>query len=418
MDDYRNQYYDNEDDFTPTPRETFHSDATLCRDMLRSVTSTVPLKIHSSKISSGSGLFVEKPVDEGREIYRSEPLMTCIDYGNESFCHYCLRDTNTTPVGIDDGSTTNEATNSDAKACMGCKVARFCSKKCQKAGWTRFHKDDQLRIRSLKRIPAGQEITICYLDPTIDVVLRQEILKREHFFDCRCTRCKSEEKEHKMVSVKNNTQISTFHKTQRDMLDLMKSAVLASRYPGLHPTFEDLGGIETQLRTIARRAFPASHWPDHIEPLPSARLSLAALFLAQNKPIPALRNALRGKLMSRRRSGPEYVNELFDVVMVLVTVGSLPPDAPVFDDASFPAVGDIRTVSYGYFYEMCKEAGTVFGGDATYTMTICGMFAAMVAKKADAKPGSKEFEKEFEVAQVKLMNWASIPTAYGIVHSC
>jgi SET and MYND domain-containing protein len=113
---------DNEtdDDFKPSPREAFHTDPQLCGDMLRKVVSTVPLKIRSSQISMGSGLFTAAAVEEGREIYQSTPLMTAVDAGNETFCHYCLKDTGdaawtTTPI-------------SPAKACMGCKVARFCSK--------------------------------------------------------------------------------------------------------------------------------------------------------------------------------------------------------------------------------------------------------------------------------------------------
>lgn len=49
-----------------------------------------------------------------------------------------------------------------------------------------FFDGRRLYIRSLKTIAAGEEITISYLDPTITVCIRHEILQHEYFFDCRC----------------------------------------------------------------------------------------------------------------------------------------------------------------------------------------------------------------------------------------
>ncbi len=49
-----------------------------------------------------------------------------------------------------------------------------------------FFEGQKLWVRSLQKIPAGGEITICYLDPTLDVAARRSILKRDHFFECRC----------------------------------------------------------------------------------------------------------------------------------------------------------------------------------------------------------------------------------------
>jgi SET and MYND domain-containing protein len=44
----------------------------------------------------------------------------------------------------------------------------------------------KLHVRSLKKIAAGEEITICYLDPTLDVAARRALLKHEYLFDCNC----------------------------------------------------------------------------------------------------------------------------------------------------------------------------------------------------------------------------------------
>ena len=89
-----------------------------------------------------------------------------------------------------------------------------------------FFEGNQLRVRSLKRIPAGGEITVCYVDPTIDVAMRQELLKRDHFFDCCCSRCKAETKEYTGL-LKTKAQLDVFHRAQRDILNLMHSAGVA-----------------------------------------------------------------------------------------------------------------------------------------------------------------------------------------------
>ncbi|KAK4163361.1 hypothetical protein QBC43DRAFT_355110 [Cladorrhinum sp. PSN259] len=533
-----------DDDFTPTPRSAFHTDPVLCQSILSSATvtaSSAKLEIKSSLISMGSGLFVsdktdkghynERGIPAGREIYRSKPVMWALDHegkyhagGGGGFCDEC---------GQGEGGAT-------VKACSGCLVAGFCGKKCQKAAWNKFHKDEcktlrnvpvmkaqnllahrliwwqqrgfvttkqgkviekmeshfneytkdkklstevfdiavavrsetggkvnvgfmwnlvpklrtncvrlrpasqkesigcaldlltatinhscdpnafvffegtELRVRSLKKIAPGEEITICYIDPTIDVSTRQEILLREHFFNCRCTRCKSEQMEEQGWIKKAGGKLENLHKAQREIVNLTKSAVKASKFPGIYKEFDDLGGVETTLRTIMCNTFPATQWPDIIEPVPLARLCLAMLYLDQGKPDPALRNALRGKLVSRRRTGPEWVNEMMDVIQVLMVAGSLTPDK--IQDPTYPNPIDIQTVTYGYMYETCKGAGEAFGGDSEYTKGICELFASLVGKKVDGeKPGSRGFEKEFVEAQGRLMEWAVIAKDYGVV---
>lgn len=49
-----------------------------------------------------------------------------------------------------------------------------------------FLEKGEIRVRSLRKIAAGEEITICYIDPTVDVKSRREILMDEHFFECGC----------------------------------------------------------------------------------------------------------------------------------------------------------------------------------------------------------------------------------------
>lgn len=140
VDDYE------EDDYTPPPREAFHTEPSLCEEILRKVTATFSLAIRSSGISSGSGLFTKEEIPDGREIYRSTPLISCVDPGNPSICHYCLQDT----AEVFKKGNSDEAT----KACTGCLTARFCGKKCQIAAWTKFHKDECKILRENPKMGA------------------------------------------------------------------------------------------------------------------------------------------------------------------------------------------------------------------------------------------------------------------------
>ena len=44
----------------------------------------------------------------------------------------------------------------------------------------------ELRVRSLRKIKAGEELVQCYTDVTCDVLMRRKRLKEQFFFDCAC----------------------------------------------------------------------------------------------------------------------------------------------------------------------------------------------------------------------------------------
>ncbi|KAK4183159.1 hypothetical protein QBC35DRAFT_544612 [Podospora australis] len=551
---------DDEDDFVPPARLAFHTEPKLCDFILRSAIISVPLAIRSSGVGSGSGLFLAdddkqqqgqhhgRGINRGREIFRSTPLMAAIDYGNDGFCHHCFKDAKAGEQPLlkfgGFGGAGDQEKMEEVKACTGCHVARFCSKKCQKAAWSKFHKDEckilrsvprmkaqhllahrlvfwqqrgfittsqgkaidmledhfneytkdeerspevygiavaickatggkanmglvwklvpalrtncirmrpasgkeavgyaldllsatiqhschpnafaffegtELRVRSLKKILPGDEITICYIDPTIDLLQRQKILLKRHFFDCNCTRCKNEYKERKeCVKTLGDGKISTLEKAQEQMLSLINAA--SSSQGMMSKGYDDLGKVETALRTIMRDALPVSHWPAHIEPLPMVRQTLAALYTSQKKYADGLRNALKGKLMSCRRDGPEWVNEMADVILIILETGCQlnEPSSPLLEDRTFPPAEDLQTVTYGYLYEMCREAGTIFGGDSEYAKAIINVFTPMVGKMTGDRPGSKEFAKAFEEAQGRLLQWANVTSHYALVMS-
>jgi SET and MYND domain-containing protein len=289
-----------------------------------------------------------------------------------------------------------------------------------------FFEGERLFVRSLKEIAAGEEITVCYIDPTLDVAARKALLKREYFFDCCCklppvsdathsnpdpgTRCESELNEQRSLLGDDN-KLPALHQAQREIINLISSAVRVSKYPGVYPDYDNLATVETKIRTITAGAFsPDKPWPDHMEPLPSARLSLAMLYLEQGKPIPALRNVLKARLFSFRKDiGPEWVNEMVDVVTVCIVAGSLPPDAAALEDKTVPSLEDIRTVTYGYLLAACHGVLKAFGGESEYSKGIQEMMGVMVAKRPGVTPGTQEFATEFQPAQTRVLAWTGVP---------
>lgn len=126
--DWNGQVVDDQDDddFRPA-RTAFHEDQSVSAYLLRRVAAAVPLKIAASQIASqGSGLFATKEVPDGQELFRSQTPFTCVDRWETSICHYCLRDTES-PAHPEEGCF-GASPKTGAKACMGCRVARFCSK--------------------------------------------------------------------------------------------------------------------------------------------------------------------------------------------------------------------------------------------------------------------------------------------------
>jgi hypothetical protein len=106
-----------------------HQDQELCAQLLGTVVATIPLQISQSKISgAGTGLFVTQAVKAGEEVFRSDPLVSCVEDGMQSkICELCYRwpTSRVLPHGRFCAAEDNV---SDPKACSGCKVCYYCSK--------------------------------------------------------------------------------------------------------------------------------------------------------------------------------------------------------------------------------------------------------------------------------------------------
>ncbi|KAL5364487.1 hypothetical protein BJX96DRAFT_135819 [Aspergillus floccosus] len=64
----------------------------LSEHLMSQVTSTVPLEVRPSSISGAKkGLFTTAAIQAGEEIFRSNPLIACVDDGlQDAVCDYCF----------------------------------------------------------------------------------------------------------------------------------------------------------------------------------------------------------------------------------------------------------------------------------------------------------------------------------------
>ncbi|KAF1986252.1 SET domain-containing protein [Aulographum hederae CBS 113979] len=102
---------------------------------------TMPDEFHAQvqgSSTAGNGLFATKDIPAGGLIFRkTRPLIGVLDIGHlADTCSNCF-------VWTQDHSLL-EPTDvpKEVKACTGCQVLRYCSKKCQSQSWKRHHKHE------------------------------------------------------------------------------------------------------------------------------------------------------------------------------------------------------------------------------------------------------------------------------------
>jgi hypothetical protein len=202
------------------------------------------------------------------------------------------------------------------------------------------------------------------------------------------------------------------------MTELYSSACLALEKQRLHKDFEDLDKVQAKLRWITSAAFPISHWPDYLEPLPSVRTGLSCLWAMKSgsDQLEALRLMLRGMMLSRqyrRASCAEWVHEMADLTAVLVLLGKEPATSNLFEDEDFPTLAEIRVLACGFLSETDKSATRIYGLDTRYSISFREWKEHML-KHEPATADEASLKVSFRKAQAKLLLWAGVDKYAGI----
>jgi hypothetical protein len=106
-----------------------HKDEELCQYLLNSITTKTSLQILPSGIhSNGTGLFTKEVIPEGADVFRSQPLISCLSREHSrNVCDYCL--TNSTSKIHPTGHFRKEGESMPLiSQCAACGVCGYCSK--------------------------------------------------------------------------------------------------------------------------------------------------------------------------------------------------------------------------------------------------------------------------------------------------
>ncbi|KAI3395143.1 hypothetical protein diail_1758 [Diaporthe ilicicola] len=124
-------------------RKPIHDQPELCDHILGCVAkSDVLLHIGPSMIpNAGSGLFAVNDIPAGSDIFRSQPLIMVAESVHKGVCEFCFLNSNSSVNSNGHFYTDSEDDpRPRITACGACRVACYCSKKCQAKAWKSYHK--------------------------------------------------------------------------------------------------------------------------------------------------------------------------------------------------------------------------------------------------------------------------------------
>ena len=123
----------------------------------------------------------------------------------------------------------------------------------------------QLRVRSTEIIPAGEEITISYVDLAESFDWRQEELKSKYFFDCKCKKCEKEARDPELDG--------RIKEAQNSLRILLQSD---------HKT-TSIEAAEEAAAQICLEGCPGKRWPCDLQPIPMLQVYLASGYQGQGR---------------------------------------------------------------------------------------------------------------------------------------
>ena len=81
-----------------------------------------------------------------------------------------------------------------------------------------YNEGTSLRVRSVRDISAGEEVTISYVPVTETLWDRRQALWRQYKFDCECDRCILEEEDEEKMNLGGGAGSSAVDVSRRDVI--------------------------------------------------------------------------------------------------------------------------------------------------------------------------------------------------------
>ncbi|ELR05438.1 hypothetical protein GMDG_01733 [Pseudogymnoascus destructans 20631-21] len=279
-------------------------------------------------------------------------------------------------------------------------VGSFVNHSCDPNAFV-FFEGSQLRMRSLKPINAGDEITLTYTELREGVLMRKRKLHRGYSFFCRCNRCKKEHKELHELSFREGFSIRDFIDTEIKF-DNLKNQAFSNRYT--------IDQVETILAVLTRAIFPTRPWPDTLLPMSSMKFCFARLYSSSNNHRQAAIHALQGCLATTNRSGPEWVDFLHTFLRYFAAFIVAPSAAE--DD--IPDPHKLQYFFNGLLKELLIQGSKVYGMDARYTIALVLWYADVLNTMEPPLPGEEGFADIFGSAQASVLRWVGVDEGMGV----
>ncbi|KAG9236523.1 hypothetical protein BJ875DRAFT_222196 [Amylocarpus encephaloides] len=302
-----------------------------------------------------------------------------------------------------------------------------------------FFEGRELQVRTLRVIPAGEEISISYVNINSSYLQRSGVLWNVYHVACACLKCQGQLKQLSqwdaespggdLSFLRNLTQAEialsniflnkvaglamTKNKNPEDKINHPEDKIdnpedkIDSPKDKIDSPEDKIDNPEAQIENLTMTVFPNGDWPDDLAPLPALRTKCALLYSKQGEQQKALRLILKSCTTLGRGDGTEYLAALLIVLKCLAPfmyAGTRPKDLP----KDFPILKEVKDVYTGYSYTSVRFATKLFGDDNRYARALGGQHMDHLSANGSPRVHSGSFQKKFRLAQGKLLAWAGI----------
>ncbi|KAL5353109.1 hypothetical protein ACLOAV_001139 [Pseudogymnoascus australis] len=195
----------------------------------------------------------------------------------------------------------------DNRVTMFDLVASLANHSCDPNAFV-FHEGRQLRMRSLKPLNPGDEITLSYVNLRAGMIPRGIALRNSNSFVCRCDRCEKESKYLLSLARNEGFDIKQFAKVESEFDEFKKGACNSK---------DTINKMKASLANLTRTMFPTRPWPLNLYPMGSMQIVFAALYTNSDCHDTAAIHSLKGCLAETFRSGHIWVNHLHTLLTAL-----------------------------------------------------------------------------------------------------
>lgn len=105
----------------------FYQNPNLCQLLLSQIATGNTLQVRESQTTgAGSGLFTDNAVPAGEEVFRSKPVVTCVQDTLSTVCDFCY--TNNASKVLPEGRFRTRRDPIEALVeCNGCHICKYCT---------------------------------------------------------------------------------------------------------------------------------------------------------------------------------------------------------------------------------------------------------------------------------------------------